>query len=330
MYRNLEITVILAIVSELFFFLCVPSFCSLKMKKSKPLAKEVPKAEPAEDGPEPSLSGFGMMPSIGASDIYLKLPKKKMVRSGGGTGSVTTKKELGIKLTDFFDYSTVDATAGSIPQPVNNYYWETDQNLFEPSSFAQGGRNKMFCRVRSLSVWVMPVGRGFASEQIEFNSQSMFTVNCQTPGIAAQFSSTTEAFGCNTQVTNILPTINPKWKKVFSCDLQKTFQSGTVRPVFSASEPTQQCLFQMSVVDPTTGRVPVWLDPSQGGEEIPIRVKVQLMLDQPIGTLQRAFLTVFKNEEFNLPFTEQNGAAYSGTTERYVQLDMHSVRDNFR
>jgi hypothetical protein len=68
----------------------------------------------------------------------------------------------------------------------------------------------------------------------------------------------------------------------------------------------------------------------QGDEQIPIRVKVQLMLDQPIGTVQAADLVVWKNEEFSLPFTEQNGIAYPGTSEQYVQLDLQSVRDNMR
>jgi hypothetical protein len=253
------------------------------------------------------------------------MPKAR-VQQGGGTGSVTTKKELGIKLTDFFDYTTLDPTAGGVAQPVNNYYWNVNQNLFDTSDSPPGGQEQTFCRVRSVCVWVMPLCRGFGGQADPAdNATAMFTVNVQTPGVGTQFSSTQQAFATNTQVTNVLPTINPKWKKVFSCDLQKTFQSGTVRPVFAAQDPSNQCLFQMSIVNSDNGDIYL-----QGDEQIPIRVKVQLMLDQPIGTVQAADLVVWKNEEFSLPFTEQNGIAYPGTSEQYVQLDLQSVRDNMR
>jgi hypothetical protein len=277
-----------------------------------------------EEG-DPPLAGFGAMPVRGPSDMYLKLPKT--MGRGGGTGSVNTKKELGIRLTDYFDYTTLDPTAGGVPQVVNNYYWNVNQNLFDTSASPPGGQEQTFCRVRSVCVWVMPLCRTFAvgSSQPPNNATAMFAVNVQTPGIGTQFASTTQAFATNTQVTNVLPTINPKWKKVFRCDLQKTFQSGTIRPVFAAQEPSNQCLFQMSIVSPLDGKSYL-----TGDEQIPIRVKVQLILDQPIGTVQAADLVIWKNEEFSLPFTEQNGVAYPGTSEQYVQLDLQSVRDNLR
>lgn len=278
---------------------------------------------------ERPLSGFGARPLIEPKDMYLKFPKLR--QNGGGTGSVTTKKELGIKLTDFFDYTTYDSTAGGVAQPVANYYWNVDQNLFDTSGAPPGGQEQTFCRVRSLCVWVMPACRSTrngVSPQPEDNATAMFTVNCQTPGMGTQLSATTQAFALNTQVTNVLPSINPRWKKVFSCDLQKTFQSGTVRPVFestSVNNFTQQCLFQMSVVTPDTGETYL-----TGDDQLPIRVKVQLILDQPIGTTQSAELAVWNNEEFALPFTEQNGAPFPGTAASYVQLDLQSVRDNLR
>jgi hypothetical protein len=281
--------------------------------------------EPRVENVERPLQGFGARPDVQPSDLYVKMPKLK--NRGGGTGSVTTKKELGIKLTDFFDYTTLDPTAGGIPQVVNNYYWDIGQNLFDTSGSPPGGQEQTFCRVRSLCVWVMPLCRTFVAggPSPDSNATAMFTVNVQTPGVGTQFASTTQAFATNTQVTNVLPTINPKWKKVFSCDLQKTFQSGTIRPVFAAQEPANQCLFQMSIVNPNDGK-PYLV----GDEQIPIRVKVQLMLDQPIGTTQAAGLVVWKNEEFSLPYTEQNGVPYPGTSEQYVQLDLQSVRDNLR
>jgi hypothetical protein len=247
--------------------------------------------------------------------------------SGGGTGSVTTKRELGLKCTDYFDYSTYDSTAGGVAQFVNNYFWDVNQNLMDTTPLAPGGQEVTFCRVRKLSVWVMPLCRAFASgvAQPQNNATAMFTVNCQVPGVGTQFSSTTKAFATNTQVTNVLPTINPKWKRVFCVDLQKTFQSGVVRPWFASTEPSQQCLFQMSVVNATDGKAYL-----TGDDQVPIRVKVQLHLDQPIATVQNASLYVFKNEEFLNPSEEQNGAPYAGTTERYVQLDLEAVRDNMR
>jgi len=153
----------------------------------------------------------------------------------------------------------------------------------------------------------MPICRTFAtgSAQPPANANAMFTVNCQVPGVGTQYSSTEQAYATNTQVTNVLPTINPKWKKVISVDLQKTFQSGVIRPWFATDFPSQEC-------------------------QLPIRVKVQLHLDQPISTFQNAELTVFKNEEFVTPSEEQNGAPYAGTAERYVQLDLEAVRDNMK
>jgi hypothetical protein len=252
---------------------------------------------------------------------------RKGKRAGGNTGSVTTKKELGIKVTDFFDYSTEDPTAGNVSQFVANYFWDIGQNLFENST-VPGGQESTFCRVRRVDVWVLPFCRSFGATPVN-NAQAAFTVNCQVPGMGQQFNATNPqvdvAYATNTQVTNVLPQIDTKWKKVFSCNLQKTFQSGVVRPVFVPSRPSDQCIFQMSVVDQTTGR-PYLNDADQP----PLRVKVQLMIDQPIATVQSASLRVWNNEEFSLPYIEQNGAAYPGTTGQYVQMDLASVRDNFQ
>lgn len=275
-----------------------------------------------EDG---VLGGFGAGPVLGPMDLYRSLPMR--MSGGGGNGAVTTKRELGIKLTDFFDYTTLDPTAGGVPQFVNSYFWEVNQNLLDTNPTAPGGQENTFCRVRKLCVWVMPLCRTFAaaSSQPPSNANAMFTVNCQVPGVGTQYSSTTSAYATNTQVTNVLPTINPKWKRVLSVDLQKTFQSGVIRPWFASDFPSQQCLFQMSIVEPSSGK-PYLV----GDEQVPIRVKVQLHLDQPISTFQNAELLVFKNEEFVTPSEEQNGAPYPGTAERYVQLDLEAVRDNMK
>lgn len=272
------------------------------------------------------MGGFAAGPVITPAELYLRAARSGM-GGGGGTGSVTTKRELGIKLVDFFDYTTLDPTAGGVPQFVNNYFWEINQNLLDTNPSVPGGQENTFCRVRSLTVWVMPLCRTFAAAAVQpqNNANAMFAVNCQVPGVGTQYSTTSSAYATNTQVTNVLPTINPKWKRVFCVDLQKTFQSGVIRPWFASALPSQQCLFQMSIVDPTSGKPYL-----TGDDQVPIRVKVQLHLDQPISTFQNAELAVFKNEEFVNPSEEQNGAPYPGTAERYVQLDLEKVRDNLR
>ena len=303
----------------------------MSCKQSLPAAKSSAKAlqkKPIVEAMclsvERPLGSFGSRPRQTVDTLY-----SKGMRSGGGTGSVTTKKELGLKVTDYFDYSSEDPTAGGVPQFVSNYFWEVNQNLFNTSSNPPGGQENTFCRVRSLCVWVMPQSRDFGGPQAsqpQTNARAMFTVNAQVPGVTSQPSASAfEAYALNTQVTNVLPTINPKWKKVLSCDLQKTYQSGVARPVFAGNFPSQQCLFQMSIVNPTDG-TPYLV----GDDEFPIRVKVQLMLDQPIGTTQAASFEVFRNEEFSLPFTPQNGASYPGASQQYVQMDLQSVRDNMR
>jgi hypothetical protein len=166
----------------------------------------------------------------------------------------------------------------------------------------------------------------------------MYTVNCQVPGvpnILTRPGTLRDAFATNTQVTNVLPQIDTRWKKVLSCNLQKTFQSGVIRPFFtgldvgaSPLQGTDQCLFQMSICNSITGEpyFPSADDPSglQG-----IRVKVQMLVDQPILPEQEASLVVFRNEEFSLPDTVQNGGPYPGTAETYVQMNLRSVLDNF-
>lgn len=296
-------------------------------------------ASPPPNAPVDCSGGFGRGPPVTLETIYAKkaVPKangkakkgKMQSRAGasnGGTGSVTTKKELGLKVTDFFDYTTEDPTSGGVAQFVSNYYWNIGQNLFENST-APGGQDQTFCRVRRVDVWVLPLSRTFGSNATN-NAQAAMTVNCQTPGMGQQFNAINPlvdvAYATNTQVTNVLPQIDTHWKKVFTCDLQKTFQSGVVRPVFAPKFPNNQCIFQMSIVNQTDGKPYL-----TGADQPPIRVKVQLTVDQPIATAQNAQLSIFRNEEFALPYVEQNGAPYLGTSEQYVQMDLASVRDNF-
>jgi len=83
----------------------------------------------------------------------------------------------------------------------------------------------------------------------------------------------------------------------------------------------------MSVTDPVDGKSYL---PATADETLKIRVKVQLTIDQPISTFQQASLSVFKNEDFTLPFIEQNGTPYPGVVDSYVQMDLKGARDNMR
>jgi hypothetical protein len=268
--------------------------------------------------------GFGAAPSRSPDEIYLPLPRS-MGRSGG-TGSVTTKRELGLTVTDFFDYTNDFASVG-VDQFVTTYIWDVAQNLFNTDPVQVGGANETFCRVRKISVWVLPQCRTFGTlATATNNAEAMITVNCQVPGTSTQFISsgaTAQAFATNTQVTNVLPMIDTKWKRVLCADLQKTFQSGAIRPVFQSTHLTNQALFSMSIVNPATGT------PYQEGDDVPpIRVKVSLEIDQPIGTINAAKLAVYQNEDFALPFLGQNGPDFIDTRSEYVQIDIRKVRDN--
>lgn len=277
------------------------------------------------------LGGFGATMSSGDRSLMYQ----------SATGSVTTKHELGLHLVDFFDYQSAQAGAGGVPQYVHNYLWDVDQNLFDTWPTQPGASGTTFCRVRKLEVWVMPQSRGevpsaaAAGEIPTTNAQQMITVNCQVPGTGANRDPliANTAYALDTQVTNVLPSINPKWKKVLTCDLQKTFQSGVARPYFAKGGLTpatysNQVLFSMSIVDPTTGR------PYQtGNDDDPapnIRVKVKLYVDQPINILNRAKFAVFRNEDFALPATGQNGPNFYDTAETYCQLDLSRSQDFLR
>jgi hypothetical protein len=305
---------------------------SLKAKNpsSKPhKGKSSEKVATATTEPCATLGGFGVIQPRPVSCLY---------RRGSTTGSVTTKKELGISITDFFEYGVGDS-ATAIPQFVSNYFWEINQNLFDNNvTFPSDLGEEAWCRVRSVKVWVLPV-KGFNSvggnpAAATSNTEAMFTVNVQVPGVAAEPvpgstpAISDRAFALNTQVTNCLPQIDTHWKQVFHCNLQKTFQSGVARPFiqpFGAQARSQaQCLFQMSIVDPDSGK------PYITDANLTIKVKVQLIVDQPISTIQQAGIQVYRNEEFTSPALEQNGTPYSPPTPSYVQMNLQSVMDNLR
>lgn len=303
----------------------------LARRARKKRLNNLSKTNPMHTVPECVSGGFSVTPHVTPDMVYLRR------LMGGGTGSVTNKKELGVCVTDFFDYNSADPSAGGIPQFVTNYYWDVGQNLFNNTGGAGEGT---FCRVRKAHVWVLPkkggvTDLGGGSAVANSNSEAMFTVNCQVPGVPSAVTQTSGlrvAYATNVQVTNVLPQIDTRWKKVLTVDYQKTFQSGTVRPFFSrpsSQQPqdfgSEQCLFQMSIVNSADG-TPYF---SSADTEQTIRVKVQLLIDQPIEAEQEARLVVFRNEEFTLPDTDTNGATYPGTSPQYVQMNLRSVLDNF-
>lgn len=281
-----------------------------------------------------NLTSFGFTAPVSRNNLY------SMARGRGNTGSVTTHTELGLTVTDFFDYDVTDAAAGGVPQTVSNYFWGVDQNLFlngtSVGPFTDNDRT--FCRPRRLEVYVLPakgfeIGAGTGPNTN--NAAAMFTVQAQVPGISmanpyTTAGGTTPALAADTQVTNVLPQIDTFWKKVLTCDLQKTFQSGVMRPYFDtrladgANE--SMCLFQMSIVDPTTGSTYL----ADDSTNLKIRVKVVIHVDQPIATVQNAQLAVFKNETFLFPSTAQNGTPFPGLALSYVQTDLGRVLNNSR
>jgi hypothetical protein len=268
--------------------------------------------------------GFGHQETSDVGMLYMR---------GGrsATGSVITKSELGITVTDFFDYNAADPSAGGVAQEVTNYFWSVDQNLFENgTSTPLDDRERTFCRVRKVDVYVLPV-KGFeigtATGENNTNATGQFTVNCQTPGVSSVNSQA--AIAMDTQVTNVLPQIDTFWKKVFSCDLQKTFQSGVVRPYFdTVVDNFAQCIFQMSIVDPTTGAS--YFPGSTDVPDFSVRVKVVLQIDQPIATIQNAKLKVFRNESFITPSLAANGTPFSEPEEEYVQMNLRRKQDYMR
>jgi hypothetical protein len=249
-----------------------------------------------------------------------------MYMANPATGAVTNNTELGMRLTHFFDYATSSST-GAVAQDVTNYWWEAYQNLFnDRSGDIQQGTT--FCRVRKVHVWVLPqsgvstTGTGSFPAQ---NANRVFSVNCQVPGSLSGSPAT--AVATNTQVTNILPQVDTKWKKVLTCDLQKTFQSATIRPFFGFGtvNTTAQCLFQMQVLDPDTGAPFLSQD-----SPFKIQVKVQLELDQPVLPVQDAKLTVFRNDDFRQPGVAFDGDPFEETSEQYVQIKITGARDYMR
>lgn len=294
------------------------------------------KRQPKAARKQPAVPKISIVPSASRSGGF-GMGDTRAMAMYSNTGSVTTKHELGLQIVDFFDYQS--AAPNGVAQYVHHYYWDVGQNLFENGQ-PVAGEAQTYCRPRKLHVFVLPQARGIGDnfDSIRTNAEQMYTVNMQVPGISTSLdpgASVLEpkAYALNTQVTNILPQFDAKWKKVMTCDYNKTFKSGVARPVFGrvagqAGNRTDQLMFSMSITNPVNG------EPYQtGNEDQPdpgIRVKVVIEVDQPIQIVSSAALGVFRNEEFTLPSIGQNEPDFQGTRQSYVQLDLLRKQDFLR
>lgn len=243
--------------------------------------------------------------------------------SGSRTGAVTTKAELGIQVVDFFDYTY--GSAGTATQGnVKHYFWNVDQNLFNNNLNGTNGQENSFCRIRRFEVYALPA-RNLTSPTLGKNSEEMYTCNVQAPSLAGFTRpggavGSSLALGTNVQVTNILPQIDTFWKKVFSCDMQKTFQSGVIRPYYIENN---QCLFSLRLLDPSTGTD----FGGAGSENITIKIKVVIHIDQPIMPVQQARKYILSNFDVGRPDVAADGSSVpSEPAEEYVQMDLKSVK----
>lgn len=243
---------------------------------------------------------------------------------GSATGSVTTKAELGLQVVDFFDYIYDPAQPGS----VKHYFWNCDQNLFNNNTTGTSGQDNSFCRVRKFEVYALPA-RNLTSPTLGKNSEEMYTCNVQVPALAGYTRPPVQigqsvALGTNIQVTNILPQIDTFWKKVFSCDMQKTFQSAVIRPYYVQNN---QCLFSLRLLDPTTGTD----FGGTGSENVNLKIKVVMHLDQPIMPIQTASKYILSNFDVGSPFLAQDGSSVpDDPPKEYVQMDLKSVKHCMR
>ena len=242
-----------------------------------------------------------------------------------GTGSVQTKAELGIQVVDYFNYDY--GAAGSINDGgVKHYYWDTNQNLFNNNTSGTVGQENSFCRVRKLEVYILPriPSLTSADPDLASNASAMFTCNVQTPALAGYTRPSATvgnsiALATNTQVTNVLPRIDTTWKKVFACDMQKTFKSGVIRPFYYDNK---QCLFSMRCLDPVDGTQYLGI----GNEAFKIRVKVVMHIDQPIMPVQTARLYLLSNNNVGTPDTDAAGNPLPPAfRQEYVQMDLKKV-----
>jgi hypothetical protein len=252
-------------------------------------------------------------------------PRRSRGRRGGGasTGAVTTKHELGLQVVDFFDYEYGDA--GSATEGgIKHYYWDTNQNLFNNNTSGASGQEQSFCRVRKVEVYVLPRVNAQTAAISFNNADAMYTANVQTPALStgAQLGVSVQPLAVNTQVTNILPQIDTFWKKVYECNMQKTFQSSVITPYYFNN---LQCLFSLRLIDPPTGTALGGI----GNSLVKVRCKVVLHIDQPIMPIQNVNKTILSNNDMGNPTLAANGTSPSASSE-YAQIDLKSRLDLMR
>jgi len=307
-----------------------------KPTASKPKSKATVPAKPTLVHSKLQSLSFGCQPAVTADKIYL--------RSSGGasTGAVNTRSEISLQVVDYFDYFgwSPGATAGNFLCPVTSYFWRLSQNLFNnnPSPGTAYDGTDTVSRVRKFELWVMPKVSIAVSNRS--NSRAMFTVNVQVPAVtdSGETGGTGDAtvFATNTQVTNVLPTINPRWKKVMTCNLDNTFRSGVYRPFFAfSSDPAttnqlyDQCLLQLSITDPDSGDPYYEVPASPSPDSDSIKFKIVMHVDQPIQPINEASLAVYSNDTFARPNATQSTSggqvSYPGTSEQYCQMGIKGI-----
>ena len=259
------------------------------------------------------------------------MPKKATGRRGPArkgcpgdprTGAVTSKHELQVRVTDFFTYDYI-AGAG----PNKHYFWDIQQNLFNnnPAGLTNPD-NQTFCRVKRCRVFIQPmqgVNSNTAAGLPQGNREAVYTVNIQTPGVSAITTGTQAVNALNVQVTNVLPSVDPKWKQVFSCNYDQTFKSGDKRPFYYKDA---MCLFSMQLIDPIDGGIY-----DSGSDFLKVLVKVVIDVDQPILPIQTASKQVFDNSVISDPaFPNAAGGPPPKPTSSYAQMDLIRRLDDFR
>jgi len=211
------------------------------------------------------------------------------------TGSKTVQHEMKLCVTDYFDYQN---GPDPVAEPVENYWWELGQNLFQSTLVSADGEG--FSRPTRVRVWAMPLR---AIENI--NSDQFFTVNAVVPCVGFEQSSTAKY--AHVEVTNIIPTFTNSWKRVLDYSIDETFKSSEMRPYISGEV---QNLFQILVTNPDTG---VTLP------DVSIQFKVEIDLAQPVAARSFAHLETKRSASFESPGSP-------GTlTDQYIQCDIRKA-----
>jgi len=250
----------------------------------------------------------------------------RMSAINSSTGSKTSRHELGLRITDFFNY---DYGAGGADGFCKHYFWDISQNLFNNNTSGLTNVDaSSFCRVRRVRVYIQPQqGVNPTTSLPQGNASAAYTVNVQTPAVAttdaAAGATTQPVHALNVQVTNVLPQVDAKWKQVFTCDYDATFRSGDKRPFYYKDA---QCLFSLQLIDPVDGG-----KYQSGSESLRVLCKVVIDVDQPVLPIQQAITQVYSNDDYYQPaFPVTQGGPAPKPVSNYAQMDLVNRINLFR